>query len=239
MPREMLAPVEEPTATPMGFDHVALLNEVVQKRQQEANDLKMQLENLRARITSERVQWSGQKADEELAIRVRLQELEDAYAAKTHQVDEDIRQASIALQNQRALEVAAEQTVIEIQRRVAELDVLAQERVEIQTLKHQVEQRAQGLEERWAEANAMQSKSQDALKLSQRLSDETQQRILAMNEREASVKAREDAVLLREHQVDIVEQELDKRLVKDVESVGGLTEVIPLAEGSANAQSLG
>ena len=212
MPSKTLELVAAPESTPPDFDHVTLLNEVIQKRQQEATDLKMQLENLRARITSERVQWSGQKADEELAIRVRVQELEEAYAVKTRQVDEDIRLASIALANQRVLEIAAEQKVIEAQQRLTELDVLAQERVEVQLLKKQVKDGARGLEERWAETQAMQSKGQDSLKLAQRMSDETQQRTLVLNEREAAVKAREDAVLLREHQMEKVEAVLNQRL---------------------------
>ena len=242
MPKEQLVLVAEPHGAP-DLDEVALLHEVIQKRKEDVAQLQRQLESLQARITTDRVQWSGQKADEEVALRLRRQELEETYHLKTQQVDEDIRQASIALVNQRALETAAEQKVIEANQRLDDLAVLAQERVEVQLLKKQVETRSVGLEERWADAQAMQMKGQDALVVSQRQLDEVQRRTLALNEREASVKAREDAVILRDHQAELVERELDRRLeeltapsaVKESEAM----EPEPAPEGSVHAESLG
>ena len=230
-------PTPELLAIPTGapdFDQVVLLNEVIQKRQAEAHEAKLQLESARMRMTSERSQWSQQKADEEVAIRVRMQELEDVYARRMQQLEEDIRQAELSLAQQRTLEASAEQLVIEAKRRVDELDVLAKERVEVQQLKQQVEQRGVGLEERWADAQAMQSKGQDALKSAERMLAEVQQRTLALNERETSVKAREDAALLREHQAEIVEQELNKRLEAPLDTPS----VMPV-EGSLDAQPVG
>lgn len=205
-----LAPVE---SSP-GLDHVSLLNEVIRARKEEASQLKSLLETTRARITSERSQWSQQKNDEEDRLRNQAAEMEQSYQQRLVQIDEDVRQSGIALQNQRALESAAEQRVIEANERLAELDVLADERVEIQLLKKQIELRAQGLEEREANASGLFAKGQDALSRADQLEAACQARTLRLNDREAELQQRDDAVLLREHQVEKVEQELDRRLVE-------------------------
>ena len=117
-------PTPELLAIPTGapdFDQVVLLNEVIQKLQAEAHEAKLQLESARMRMTSERSQWSQQKADEEVAIRVRMQELEDVYARRMQQLEEDIRQAELSLAQQRTLEASAEQ-LAELGLKVVERD---------------------------------------------------------------------------------------------------------------------
>ena len=104
--------------TPGSMEEVSLLSEVIQTKRQELSQLKHDLETVRAKLTSERVQWSQQKDSEEAEWRNRRQELEESYQTKIAQVDEDVRQASLSLENQRSLERASEQLVLEHQQRL-------------------------------------------------------------------------------------------------------------------------
>mgnify|MGYP001559539925 CR=1 FL=1 len=211
MSKSSVAPVSA-TADPDTLDYATALQEVITKRKAEAQQLKSELETWRAKITSERVQWTTQQEDEVMALKHRADALEETYRTRQAQVDEAARQAQIHLQTQRALEAAAEQQVIEANRRVEELNVLAQERVEIQTLRQQVTALQQAAEERMAQGQQMLSQGQDALAQAERLAAETQRRTLALNDRDAAVTGREDAALLREHQVEKVEAVLNQRL---------------------------
>lgn len=205
----------KPTALldpPGSMEDVSLLNEVLLMKRQEVASAKSDLETLRAKLTSERVQWSQQKDEAEAQWRQRREELEDHYRTKMLQLDADIRHADVALANQRSLESAAEQMVVEAKARLDELDVLAKERLEVELLRKQAEDRVAEVDTKWSEGQVALSQAQDALKQSTRLAEDTQQRTLAMNQREADLKAREDAVALREKQVDTVNQELNRRL---------------------------
>ena len=99
----VLPTVEPLQRSGIDLDQVALLNEVLEKRQEELAEARMQLENVRAKIISERVQWTSQKDEEAAALRDRAAHLEEAYRQKLHQVDEDIRQTSLSLASQRDL----------------------------------------------------------------------------------------------------------------------------------------
>src|SRR3990167_8975521 len=87
MPKATAIPelVDTPTSE---FDQLAMVNEVLVKRQEEAQDLRIQVSNLRHTIQQERIQWDDQRRQEENRLKMQALKLEQTVAEKLGQADQ-------------------------------------------------------------------------------------------------------------------------------------------------------
>src|SRR3990167_894899 len=202
----------EPLPVGEKMDQLSILNELIEQRREEVELLKQELTNLSARITSERSQWSQQRADQEHELTLKLQHLEDKYAQKLREAEEATFQAEQSLRVQKEMEREAERQLITITQKERVLTDLSKERLEIEFLRRQVEERSTEVESRWSVSQDMLNKGQDAYSRSEKMIQDVEARNLRMNDLEYETRQREERVLLKEKQVELATQELDRKL---------------------------
>ena len=196
------------------MDQLSILNELIEQRREEVELLKQELTNLSARITSERSQWSQQRADQEHELMLKLQHLEDKYAQKLREAEESNLQAEQSLRVQKEMEQEAERQLIAITQKEQALTDLSKERLEIEVLRRQVEVRSNDVESRWSVSQDMLNKGQDAYSRTEKMIQDVEARNLRMNDLDYELRQREERVLLKEKQIELATQELDGKLAE-------------------------
>ena len=204
--------LEAPTDVADTNEHLSMAKELLEKRRAELRDIQIEVTNARARIISERVQWSSQKEDELNASRLRRQELEEQYRAKLEEASKHVRVAEVSLESQRQLEAGANRSYLEVEQIRATLPSLENERLEIERLRSQTLQRSEEVEIQSSTAKTHWAQGQDAIERAERIVAACEQRNLSMNDREDAVTKREAQTDLREKQNDIVERRIDDKL---------------------------
>ena len=144
--------VETPTAE---LDQLALVTEVLAKRQEEAADARTQLSTLRHQIQQERIHWEEQRRQEEQAIRNQRLALEQEIAEKRGEIDAVVRaQTDVLMQKDTERQAAVKERLIAQEER-RQLGDLNRERVEVERFRTEVTRRHQESEARSIEAQAM------------------------------------------------------------------------------------
>ena len=164
------------------MDQLSILNELIEQRREEVELLKQELTNLTARVTSERSQWSQQRADQEHELMLKLQHLEDKYAQKLREAEEATLQAEQSLRVQKEMEQEAERRLIAITQKEQALTDLSKERLEIEVLRRQIEERSTEVESRWSVSQDMLNKGQDAYSRAEKMIQDVEARNLKMND---------------------------------------------------------
>lgn len=213
--------VETPTAK---MDNLALVTELLEHRQAELDQTQHQLTLLEARIVSEKAQWSQQKVDLERESREELQRIKEHWQAKVQEAEQVVRAHQQSLAVQQAIEQEAERRMQEITRKEEALADLNRERVEIEQLRLQVQTRSDEVEGQWSQCQAALTNGHTALAKSEQLMAVVETRTQQLNELESSLRRREEAVVLKEKHLEIVQQQLAAHLTR---------------EGETNAESAG
>jgi len=204
---------EELVETPLHpLDEISEINEIIFHREGVLNDLRMTLANVQARISSERSQWSQHQSDEERKIVLKSQESDDLWYHRLQEVETLKEQVTQSLRSQRQLEKEAEHHAAEIILKEGQLANLNQERLEIETLRRQVDIKHDQVETQRSANLAALTRGQDALADAEKLRDDVQQRILVLNALEGQLTVQKRDQDMREKQLIIAGQELDKRL---------------------------
>ena len=209
---ELKMTLEPPQSADEKESRIALLNEVLEKREQEVSQAKMQYANLQARMTSEKVQWTQKQAEEEQKLQVLAQQLEAKYKQRMSEADQYVRQAQLDAEQIAQQKSEAEQATVRVLDKETALGDLNKERVEVATLSHQAQTLMHEAQEQMAQGKALAFQGQDALVKAERMVLEAQARLLTINDRQADIEKREEQVRLTEKQQTLVRAELDRRL---------------------------
>lgn len=137
------------------LDNLALVNEVLVKRQEEANDLRVQISNLRHTVQQERIQWDEQRRQEEAVLKMKALKLEQQVAEKFANADQLVTARLDAFQqaeNERKAAVK-ERMVCQDERR--QLGDLNMERVEVERFRVEVDRKHIEASSRFSEAQAV------------------------------------------------------------------------------------
>ena len=110
------------------------------------------------------------------------------------------------------MEQEAERRLIAITQKEQALTDLSKERLEIEVLRRQIEERSTEVESRWSVSQDMLNKGQDAYSRAEKMIQDVETRNLRMNDLEYETRQREERVLLKEKQVELATQELDRKL---------------------------
>ena len=208
--------VETPTAE---LDQLALVTEVLAKRQEEAADARTQLSTLRHQIQQERIHWEEQRRQEEQAIRNQRLALEQEIAEKRGEIDAVVRaQTDVLMQKDTERQAAVKERLIAQEER-RQLGDLNRERVEVERFRTEVTRRHQESEARSIEAQAMLNTA------SQRHEQATQQ-LAEVERRTADLNVLQ--VYLQEQEQDLVLRA--KHLNAVQETIGQLVEKLPVPE---------
>ena len=196
------------------MDQIALNQEVLAKRQEELEDVQHQLMLIQAKVTSERAQWSQQKMDEQKEIALKAARLEEQWGLKIQEAERQMRQQQQSLQIQKDLEHEVELRIEEIARQQQALADLSKERLEIELLRRQVEQRSDEVEGRWSACQDALNKGNDNLSRAQKIQEEVELRNLRLNELDVALLRREEAAVMREKQAQLASEELDRKIAE-------------------------
>ena len=212
-------PQELLDAPSLGLDEVeqlALIQEVLHKRQEELREVQHHLMNTQATMTSERVQWRQQRVDVEKEFSLKMQRIEEQWALKIQEAERQMREQQQSLQIQKDMEHEAELRIEDIARQQQALTDLSKERLEIELLRRQVTQRSDEVESRWSACQEALTKGNDALSRTQKIQEEVELRNLRLNELDVALLRREEAAILREKQAKLATEELDRKLVQSM-----------------------
>lgn len=208
--------VETPTAE---FDQLALVNEVVAKRQEEAQDLRIQVSTLRHTLQQERIQWEEERRQAENALRMRALALEQAVAEKLGQADQLITARLEAFQqaeNERRASVA-ERAGLQQDRR--QLGDLGRERVEVERFRTEVTRTHAESQHAWTEAQA-------ALNTASQRHDQATRLLAEVDRRTAELDALRATLDMRQEDLDL----RAKHLNAVQEAIGQVIERLPVPE---------
>lgn len=204
------------------FDQLALINEVMGKRQEELEDLRIQISNVRHGIQQERIQWDEQRRQEENALKLRSLKLEQAVAEKFAQADQLVTARLDAFQQAETERQAAvkERTLLQQDRRL--LGHLNQERIEVERLRLEVTRRHEESARQWSEAQAALNTANQRHEATTKLLDEIERRTATLDQLRNHLDAQQADYALHA-----------KHLNRVQEAIGQVIEKLPVPETPA------
>ena len=208
--------VETPT---LEFDQLALVNEVLAKRQEEAQDLRIQLSNLRHQIQSARIQWEEQRRQEEASLKLHRLQQEQEVAAKFNQADLLITARQEAFNQAENERQAAVKERLICQQERQQLGNLIQERVEVERFR--------------LEVNRLHAESMQRFSDAQAALNTANQRHEQATARLAEVEQRTGILNALHAECETMKAELDvrfKHLNTVQEAIGHVIEKLPVPE---------
>ena len=180
----------------------------------ELEDVRLQLDNTRARIKSDTVQHEQRLQREDTEFRQAHALKEQEFLTFRKQAEEAAREAQESFRRQGALEQLAEQKVIEIQQNAVLQMNFNQERFEIETLRQEVKTQEQTVINLKADAQQQMNQAHQTMVDAQKIQEVSEAKILEYQGLWSQVQDRERRVTLIEKQQAIVQQEIAKRLAE-------------------------
>jgi len=217
MPDTEAAPlVETPTAE---LDSLALVTEVVAKRQEEAHDLRIQISTLRHTIQQERIRWEEQRRQEEQGLRNKSLELERQVAEKMGEADQLVRAQAdtyVSAENERRAAVT-ERSAAQTERQ--QLGDLNRERVEVERFRTEVNRRHQDAQTKFSEAQSMLNAANQRGEQSSKALAEVERRSAELNALQVRLQEQEQELALQAKHLNIVQ-----------DAIGQVIEKLPMPE---------
>lgn len=204
---------------PNEFDQLAMANEVLAKRQEELQDLRIQISNVRHSIQQERIQWDEQRRQEENALKMQALKLEQTIAEKMGQADQLITARLDAFQQGEQERQAAVKERVLCQQERQQLGDLNRERVEVERFRMDVNRRHAETMQQWNEAQAALNTANQRHDRAAKLLEEIERRTAELD-------------TLR-NTLDAKQQELDlraKHLNRVQDAIGQIVEKLPVPE---------
>lgn len=209
--------------TPTGKEeNLALITEVLSKRQEEADDLRIRIANLRHTLASERTQWEEQRRQEELGLRNKQLEMDRAHAERMADAEALHRARQEAYQQADREREAVVQDRRTLQQERQLMGDLSKERVEVERLRQQVVGQQQGISTQWQEAQANVNTANLRL-------DEATQKLAEVERRTVDLSQWQDRLNVQQEEIDVRSKHLN--IVQ--ETIGKLVEKLPVSEPAA------
>src|SRR3990167_9588836 len=213
--------VETPTAA---GESLALMTEVVAKRREVAQDLRIQLSNVRHAIQTERITWDDQRRQEELALRQKALCLEQAVEEKVGKADQLSTARLEAFQQAENERQAAVRERSALQQDRAVLGNLTQERVEVERFRLEVTRQHQDASSKFQEAQGM-------LNTASQRHEEATKRLAEVEPRTAHLSTWQSELDAKQAALDVPA----KHLNTVQEAIGTVIEKLPVPERAAPA----
>lgn len=214
MPKSQLVdvPVEK-------TDQLALLNELVAKREEEAEELRVRLSNLRHSITQERIQWEEQRRQEENALQIKQLQRDQEYTNRLGELDAIARARHDALDQAEKERQAVIQDRVQLMEDRKRLQDLNRERVEIERLRAAVVNQQQELSQRASQAQTDLNTATSRLEEADKKFEEVERRTAQLSRLHAELQTRQEELDIRAKHLNIVQ-----------ETVGQIVEKLPIPQ---------